>query len=220
MSNKSKAASMRRRIFEVGVVLIVVASVVAVFVLIKQPVASNNDWKNPNAITSTDLIEHPFKYNKKELEFTGEAIGERMVRSAASGGGAWLHLNDDPYMYKSSSASGALAGYNSGMAVWVADATLTDSVKIFGGYKYNGDIVRVKGTFHATCAMHGGDTDIHATELTVVQSGVKNEHPIEIWKAFLAVVLSLIAGTMYLLNRRRIRREIIGFFKKARSDRE
>lgn len=220
MSNKSKVASIRRRIFEVGVVLIAVASIVAVFVLIKHPVATKSNWKNPNTITSTDLIEHPFKYNKKELEFTGEAIGERMIRSAASGGGAWLHLNDDPYMYKSNNASGVLAGYNSGMAVWVSDAALTDVVKVFGGYKYNGDIVRVKGTFYATCSAHGGDTDIHATELAVVQSGVKNEYPVEIWKVVLAFVLLFVAGAMYLLNRRRIRREIIGFFKKARSDRE
>lgn len=220
MSHKSKLISTRRRVFEIGIVLIAVASVVAVFVFIKHPSATNSGWKNPNTITSTDLIEHPFKYNKKEIEFTGEAIGERMVRSAASGGGAWLHLNDDPYMYKSNSAAGTLEGYNSGMSVWVADVALTDEVKTFGGYKYNGDIVRVKGTFHATCAMHGGDTDIHATELAIVQPGVKNEQPIEIWRVVLAFTLLFIAGTMYLLNRRRIRREIVGFFKKARSDRE
>ncbi|MDI6873215.1 MAG: hypothetical protein QME84_02860 [Actinomycetota bacterium] len=34
-----------------------------------------------------------------------------------------------------------------------------------------GDTVEVRGVFHADCAEHGGDFDIHASSLTVLQPG-------------------------------------------------
>ncbi len=117
-------------------------------------------FESPNDPSSAELVEQPKKYDGTEITFEGEAIGERMVRGAD----AWIHLNDDAYMYKNVEEGAPLGGYNSGMPVWLP-ADLAEKISTFGTYKHEGDIVKVTGVFNAACAQHGGDMDIHATAL-------------------------------------------------------
>lgn len=155
---------------------------------------------SPNAPSSTDLVESPKWYDGTEITFTGEAIGEAMVR----GNYAWLHLNDDAY-YKMNVEEGAnLGGYNTGMPVWLS-ADQAAHVDTFGDYQHEGDIVKVYGTFNAACAEHGGDMDIHATRLTAVTLGHPVKDPVTGGKVIAAIVLALTAAVLYLLSRRAAR---------------
>ncbi|MCK8115810.1 hypothetical protein [Anaerosoma tenue] len=119
-----------------------------------------------SALSSVELIEHPAEWDGRVIVFTGEAVGEAMVR----GEEAWLHLNDDAYVDGSIAGGAEPQGYNSGMAV-VADAEDAAAITVFGDYRHQGDVVEVSGVFNAACPEHGGDMDIHATGLRIVREG-------------------------------------------------
>ncbi len=160
-----------------------VAAVVALGVaLCVAPVAVA--FENPNAITSADLVETPKVHDGAAITFEGEAIGEAMAR----GEHAWLHLNDDAYMYENVEEGAALDGYNSGMPVWV-ESTDAEKVGTFGDYEHEGDVVRVSGIFNAACREHGGDMDIHAEELEVLIPGRRALDPVKPKKIPVAILL-------------------------------
>jgi hypothetical protein len=167
-------------------------------------------FESPNDPSSGELVEQPKKYDGTEVTFEGEAIGERMVR----GDDAWIHLNDDAYMYKNVEEGAALGGYNSGMPVWLP-AELAEKIGIFGDYKHEGDIVRVSGTFNAACAQHGGDMDIHATTLDVTTPGRDALDPVKPWKVVAALGLTLAAAGMWYSERRVSHRERRGLAKRG-----
>lgn len=152
---------------------------------------------SPNNPSSTGLVEEPKKYDGTEVTFTGEAIGEAMVR----GDYAWLHLNDDAYYLKNVEEGAGLGGYNTGMPVWLPAAE-AHKATVFGNYKHEGDVVTVKGTFHAACAEHGGDMDIHATSLAVEIPGRLAADPVKPWKLVLAAGLAFLAAGFWLAGRK------------------
>jgi hypothetical protein len=152
---------------------------------------------------SASLVENANAWNGHQVIFTGEAIGERMVRGAM----AWIHLNDDAYKDKNIEEGAELGGYNSGHAVWLP-AELGGRISFFGDYKHEGDVVKVQGTFNAACPDHGGDMDIHATSLEVVMPGHEVPHALDRTRLALAGVLFVVAGLLFyarvLARRRRI----------------
>lgn len=159
--------------------------------------ATGTAQPSPNTPSSTGLIEEPKKYDGTEVTFTGEAIGEAMVR----GDYAWLHLNDDAYYLKNVEEGADLGGYNTGMPVWIPTPD-AEKVSVFGSYKYEGDVVTVQGTFHAACPEHGGDMDIHATSLVVDIPGRRAADPVKPWKLVLAIVLALLAAGLWFAERK------------------
>lgn len=208
-----KQRKRRRIVFDAIVVGIIAFAVVLAFVFVKKPVERTVQWENPNVISSTLLINSAKSYNGKTIDFVGEAVGERLVRRSLNGKkGAWLHLNDDPYMNRSLKGGGTLSGYNSGMPVWVEDASLTDQIKNYGRYKSNGDNVKVVGVFNATCSEHGGIMDIHAKSVQVVGAGLPIIMVVPRWKIVVSVVLLVLAAFMGLLWRLRTDRARRGFF--------
>jgi len=152
---------------------------------------------NPNDPTSGELVETPREFDGTEITFQGEAIGEVMVR----GDDAWIHLNDDAYMYKNVEEGAELGGYNSGMPVWLSAAE-ADKLTVVGDYKHEGDIAEIVGTFNAACAQHGGDMDIHATALSVVTPGRPALDPVQPWKIVLALALTIAAAALWFADRR------------------
>lgn len=152
---------------------------------------------NPNVTSSSDLVEQSKTNDGVVIEFTGEAIGEAMIR----GDYAWLHLNDDAYYLKNAEEGSGLHGYNSGMPVFLS-ADLADEVEVFGDYTHKGDIVMVSGTFNATCAQHGGDMDIHAESLEQVTPGHRVVDKPRPWKIVLAVGLSLLVALLWQIERK------------------
>ncbi len=157
--------------------------------------AAGTPEPSPNDASSTDLVESPKKFDGGDVSFRGEAIGEAMVR----GDMAWIHINDDAYYMKNVEEGAELGGYNTGMAVWVP-AELAEDIEYFGDYKHEGDIVEVEGIYNAACAEHGGDTDIHATALDVIEVGHDVVDPVRPDKVVWAVTLGLVAFALYLFD--------------------
>ena len=178
--------------------------VMASFVLIALALAlftggcreGDNPQASPNTPSSGGLVDAPKEWDGKTVTFTGEAVGEAMIR----GDKAWIHLNDDAYYLKNVEEGAHLGGYNSGMAVWL-DAQQARQIEFFGDYKHEGDVVMIKGTFNAACGEHGGDMDIHATSLQIVKRGRPAHDPVNVGKLGIAVLLALFAGALYLVNR-------------------
>ena len=154
------------------------------------------------AVSITDLIENMKKYNGQQVTIEGEAIGDIMVR----GDNAWITVNDDPFSKRSIEEGGKLVGMsNVGIGVWLPAADARQ-IKVLGGYKNRGAKVMVTGVFHRACAEHGGDTDIHASSLEVVQEGYPFPHRFQ-WEK-LAAFLALCAASALLWHwRLNIRRK-------------
>jgi len=158
--------------------------------------ATGTPEPSPNEASSTELVEQPKEYDDTTIDFAGEVIGESMKR----GDMAWLHINDDPYYRKNVEEGAQLGGYNSGMAVWLP-AELAEQITYFGDYKHEGDIIEVRGTFNAACGEHGGDMDIHGTDLEVLEAGhevVDRVHP---QKVAWALGLAGLAAALFMVNR-------------------
>lgn len=143
-------------------------------------------------VNSASLVENANLWNGRVITFTGEAIGEAMVRGKM----AWIHLNDDVYMWKNIEEGAKLDGYNSGHAVWIS-ADLAMKIRFFGDFKHEGDVVKVAGTFNAACPQHGGDMDIHASTIDIVRVGHPVHHIINIHRAIIAGVLLAMAFILY-----------------------
>jgi hypothetical protein len=138
-------------------------------------------------VGSLSLVENARAWDGLVISFTGEAIGEMMRR----GNMAWIHLNDDAYMWKNIEEGAELGGYNSGQAVWVSAAE-AKKIAFFGDYKHEGDVVAVTGAVHAACPEHGGDMDIHATALQIVRTGHPVDHVMNRRRVIIAVLLVII----------------------------
>lgn len=151
---------------------------------------------SPNEHSSADLVEQPKEFDGQDVTFAGEAIGEAMVR----GDMAWLHINDDAYYLQNVEEGAQLGGYNTGMAIWLP-ADLAGQIAYFGDYEHEGDIVEVDGVFNAACAEHGGDMDIHASALSVVDQGHEVVDEVKPQKVVWAVVLAALALALYLAER-------------------
>ena len=143
-------------------------------------------------VNSASLVENANLLNGRVITFTGEAIGEAMVRGKM----AWIHLNDDAYMWKNIEEGAKLGGYNSGHAVWIS-ADLALKIRFFGDFKHEGDVVKVVGTFNAACYQHGGDMDIHATTIEIVKVGHPVHHIINTPRAIIAGALFALVFILY-----------------------
>lgn len=139
-------------------------------------------------VSSTVLIEKPAVWDGRVVTFTGEAVGEAMAR----GDEVWLHLNDDAYTDGSIATGAEPQGYNSGLPVVVA-AQDAEIVTVFGDYRHQGDIVQISGVFNAACPEHGGDMDVHVTEINVLRAGSTLTHPPET-SSFVTLAIAFLAA--------------------------
>ncbi|OGC41936.1 hypothetical protein A2548_04890 [candidate division WOR-1 bacterium RIFOXYD2_FULL_41_8] len=127
-------------------------------------------------ISSQDLINNAAQYDSQTVEYAGEAIGDVMIR----GQYAWVNVNDG----------------NTALGIWLSKE-LARQIKITGSYHFIGDKVKVTGTFHRTCVQHGGDLDIHATSLEVIDPGFRRTLTINYQKLLISVILLL--GTLAII---------------------
>jgi hypothetical protein len=144
---------------------------------------------------SAVLVEEAQHWDGHVVRFTGEAIGEAQRR----GDMAWIHLNDDAYGLADAGTNQALAGFNSGIAVWV-DSAMAFRIASFGDYRRHGDLIEATGTFNAACPQHGGDMDIHATSLLVVRPGYASVQLIRPSRMIAASILAVLTLGMFLVN--------------------
>lgn len=127
------------------------------------------------SISSTDLINNAKEYDGKVVGYQGEMIGDVMAR----GNFAWVNLNDG----------------NNAIGIWI-EKNFTKEILYFGSYKEKGDVIEVTGIFHRACLEHGGDLDIHAQVIKILQRGRPLTHRLNPGKRnfalFLGVILCLI----------------------------
>jgi hypothetical protein len=71
------------------------------------------------------------------------------------------------------------------------------------GYRTVGDVVLITGVFHRTCIQHEGETDIHATSVTVVTPGSVRANPIHSDRVVLFAVLVVLLGVVLWLYYRK-----------------
>jgi hypothetical protein len=150
----------------------------------------------PQTPSSGALVEDARDWDGRTVIFTGEAIGEAMRRGRM----AWIHVNDDAYMWKNIEEGATLGGYNSGQAVWIA-TELADRIRFFGDFKHEGDVIEVTGVFNAACSEHGGDMDIHATALRVVRPGHAVPHAVSPSRLVAAGLMLLVTALAFAAQR-------------------
>lgn len=126
-----------------------------------------------DVIPINNLIDKSLTYDGQEITVEGEALGEALER----GDYAWVNISD---------------GSNT-IGIWM---TLDDANKIkhFGDYKDIGDTIRVIGVFSRNCAEHGGDIDIHCSNLKIVSAGHPVVERLSETKVIVSISSVLIAG--------------------------
>lgn len=112
----------------------------------------------------------------------GEVVSEML---AGGNGHVWVNILAD----------GVAIG------VW-APRELTDDITVFGDWGHTGDRVVVTGVFSEGCDVHGGDLDLHASDIELVERGTKRSHPVSYWK----LGAGLAGITVAALGVRRMRR--------------
>jgi aspartyl/asparaginyl-tRNA synthetase len=124
------------------------------------------------AVTSDELISKAKEYDKKEVVYTGEMVGDIMQR----GQYAWINISDG----------------NNAVGIWLP-YDQTKQIKYKGSYDFIGDTIRVTGTFNRACAEHGGDFDIHAKKIEVVKEGHRVIRTVNYQNFYIAAGLFILA---------------------------
>lgn len=154
----------------------------ALFILFINLILMGNAYAQDNdEVTSSELINKASEYDGKQVIYCGEVIGDIMKR----GDYAWINVSD---------GSNAIGVY--------LPANQISQIRFTGDYKHKGDIIKVRGTFYRACAQHGGDLDIHADGITVLQEGFRIEHAISKKRVLATVVLAAIALLLLYAARR------------------
>jgi hypothetical protein len=155
-----------------------------------------------DAVSVEELVGNMEQYDGKQVVITGEAIGDILFQ----GDYGWVTVDDDAYSVKSIEAGGDFAGYsNWGIGVWAPESELRQ-IHILGGYKNKGDTVRVTGIFNRADPEHGGDTDIHALSIEVLDPGKPISHPFQYTKLLVVLVLALLIVILWVDLKGRIRK--------------
>lgn len=131
-----------------------------------------------------DLIKESHAYDKQSIVIEAEVILEVLER----GDYAWINVND---------GSNAIGVY--------LPIEMTKDLDVFGDYNHIGDKVLIEGVFSRNCDEHGGEIDIHATSLTIVEEGYVVERVVSVWKfaiAFISFSLSILVLLVYRNKRK------------------
>jgi hypothetical protein len=133
----------------------------------------------PQGLSSGELIKNAKEYDGKLISYTGEVIGEVMLRKEF----AWVNINDG----------------DNAVGVWMS-AALAKEINFAGNYKTRGDRVEVTGIFHRACLEHGGDLDIHAKILRKLENGRIVAQALNLDKKNLSLVLFGVILLIWILT--------------------
>lgn len=139
-------------------------------------------------VSSSQITACPAALDGLEVTYVGEVVGELLPRR----GGAWAQVNDDPYALEVGPLVGhrALAGFNSGLAVWLPDG-LHERIGDVGRPARRGDVIVVRGRLLRADPDDGGGITIRADELEVLADSVEVEVPLHVPQALVAALLAV-----------------------------
>lgn len=106
--------------------------------------------------SSKVIIDSASQLDEKEIQYQGEAIGDIMYRSNTDYG--WVNVNDG----------------DNAIGVWAKKQEL-QKISVLGEYEKKGDIILVTGKVNSACKEHGGDLDIHATGVEIIERGYEDK---------------------------------------------
>ena len=132
-------------------------------------------YAQPASISSTELINNSRQYDGITVVFTGEVIGDVMLR----GDFAWVNVND---------------GENA-IGIWMS-RELAGTIKFSGSYHSKGDQLEITGVFQRNCTQHGGDMEIHARDMRIISPGNTINEQLNITKRN---VVYVILGVLFLV---------------------
>ncbi len=131
-------------------------------------------------------------YDNQTVQVVGEAIGDA-VNVDWDGSHKWVTLFERD----------ANTGNTATISVYMTSETAA-RIDTFGAYGKTGTTLQVRGTFHLVCPEHEGMSDLHASNVTVVQKG--SEHPDEFnAQAFVPGAVCLVVGLLILFVFYRLR---------------
>lgn len=113
---------------------------------------------NDMIYSSKVIIENANQLENMEIQYKGEAIGDIMYRENQEYG--WINVSDG----------------DNAIGVWASRQEL-EKIKILGKFEVIGDTILVTGKVNSACKQHGGDLDIHATNIEILESGYHNSQP-------------------------------------------
>lgn len=126
-----------------------------------------------DVIEINQLIENAAVLDNTEVNIQGELIGEALERGDKY---AWININDT----------------TNAIGVWVKQSDI-NQIQFYGDYKHKGDIVKITGTFYKACSEHGGDVDIHCSNIEIVEQGYIVTEELSYIKIIISAVLITIA---------------------------
>jgi len=135
-------------------------------------------------VSSSELINNAKHYDGTTVSYSGEVIGDIMVRKEY----AWININD---------------GKNA-IGIWIKKELIKD-ILYTGSYAAKGDLVEITGRFNRSCVEHGGDLDIHAQSINKISSGSKifhsaNKKEIKLILAIFSIIVA--SGLLRLLTKK------------------
>ncbi|MBU0573385.1 MAG: OB-fold nucleic acid binding domain-containing protein [Candidatus Margulisiibacteriota bacterium] len=118
--------------------------------------------------TIADMINNAVSYDNQQVIIEAEIIGNVMKRGKIT----WLNVNDG----------------SSAIGVVIASKDMP-AIRYAGNYKHAGDRVRISGIFKRADEKYGGDLDIRAQQITVIEEGHKIERRVNHRKMMLVYIL-------------------------------
>ncbi len=151
-------------------------------------------------VTSSEVMECPSAFDRQGVTYIGEVIGDVLQRDT----GAWLLVNDDDYALEVGPLQGHsdFRGTNTGLSVWLPHP-LPDLEP--GGPSRRGTIIQVNGVIQRADPADGGGltlTALTADSTTIVDEARSLDRPLNRGQAVAAVVLSLVAAAVIVVERR------------------
>lgn len=140
----------------------------------------------PAPLTPAEAVALALESDGAPATVHGEALGEAL---AAPGGKRWVNIGRE------------------GTAIGVVmTAEQAAEVPRFGLYRQRGATLEVSGVLNSACDEHGGDLDLHADTVSVLDEGgaiVDPLHPGKLWLAGASATIALALWARYRQLRRR-----------------
>lgn len=130
-----------------------------------------------------ELVARAAELDGQAVVFEGEAIGEALRADSES---VWVNVLAD----------------GTAIGVWMP-REMARPIERWGGYRQTGDTVRVTGVVNLACDQHGGDLDVHATSLAVVERGAERVETVRLRDGLVGAAGFALSAAALLAARRR-----------------